>query len=244
MDKPHTFRRFADVAAAAATAQPCRLSRPEADPRFHPWWQIRSLIASSRLLLFIVAAALLAAAFLAGQRPFADAEVTSRGSIDAGIGGIAVLIALYVARHVGPARSLHRAAIAPLRDEVRYVLLSDPQRRYAPALVLFPFSGGPDAVALGVIPLQRPVHGGLGRIAPGLQRWTKRSCDGLPAPIGTAQLHGGPPASPLVVPWIDGQPLWPAGPMITPRPGRPHALAYYLDRLLLGSRSSGAKRTT
>ncbi|MFF6881282.1 hypothetical protein ACFY9S_39210 [Streptomyces sp. NPDC012474] len=65
-----------------------------------------------------------------------------------------------------------------------------------PVLVLFPGHAGPDALPDAVLIVLPP--------GPAKRPWL-----GLPDPVGTADLRGWLDDEPTVVPWIEGQALWP-----------------------------------
>ncbi|WP_225798999.1 hypothetical protein [Streptomyces sp. NK15101] len=196
--------------------------RPEADVREVPWWRVRSLRRIAGVTRVLVALAFCAAVGAAALTGPPEGDAVKLYAI-----GVLVLGALahscYRTVAVGrpAARLMARAATSSPPTPRRYALLYDPHGG-DPVLVLFPMHGGPCAQPEGLLPL----------VPPGPPKEPRR---GLPAlPVGTAWLHGrrhftaDRPVS-FVVPWIDGRPLWPAGPY-RETGGRPEFTAL-LDRL-------------
>ncbi|WP_030547595.1 hypothetical protein [Streptomyces albus] len=172
--------------------------RPEADVRKVPWWRVRTLLDMSQLPP--AAWGLGSAAPLAVLYTVWPEDVTVL--VVLGIAAGAVMGAVHLHRAltwgVPLARRLALAARAPVPVPKRYVLLYDPYGGL-PNLVLFPAHGGPDDLpeaVLTVLPPGRGKHPGLG----------------LPAPVGEAELRGWLDIPALVVPWIEGRPLWPRHP--------------------------------
>ncbi|MFF5392147.1 hypothetical protein ACFY5H_28035 [Streptomyces sp. NPDC013012] len=212
-----TYARLAALAEQQPVPGP---RRPEADVRSAPWWRVRGLRRASGLNGLLSAAA--CCAFVGGSlllpmEGFQRVYLFGLGTV------FLVLLALWSFRVLrggaGAARLLARAATAPVPVVRRYALLHDP-RDDTPVLVLFPAHGGPDDLPEAVLSLAPP----------GTQ---KDSRLGLPpVPTGTAELRGWldrtDDGRPVVVPWIDDRPLWPAGPYR--ETGTPEATAF-LDRL-------------
>ncbi|MFB7447039.1 hypothetical protein [Streptomyces sp. NPDC056194] len=218
-----TYAVLASHARRQATPQGKAL-RPEADVSEVPWWRVRSLRRIAGVPRVLVALAFCAAvgALLLTGPPKEDAlKLGAVGALTLG----ALAYSCYQLLTTGrPAvRMMARAATTYPPRLRRYVLLFHPEGG-APVLVTFPGHGGLHARPDGVIPL----------IPPGPRKDPRR---GLPAlPVGTIRLHGwhwpdftedGRP--PLVVPWIGGRPLWPAGPYWEDD-GRPE-FAALLERL-------------
>ncbi|WP_432059374.1 hypothetical protein [Streptomyces sp. S1] len=196
-----TYARLAALAGRQPAPGP---RRPEADVRSAPWWRVRSLRRASGLSEVLSAAACCA---FAGGVLLLPLEGFQRVYLF-GLGAVSLfLLALWTFRVLtggaGAARLLARAATAPVPVVRRYVLLYDPQDD-SPVLVLFPAHGGPDDLPEAVLSL----------LPPGPR---KKPRLGLPtAPTGTADLRGwldrSDDGQPVVVPWIEDRPLWPAGP--------------------------------
>ncbi|AJF65935.1 hypothetical protein [Streptomyces vietnamensis] len=217
---------YAELAAhAQRQATPLgrgRAPRPEADVREVAWWRVRSLrrvAGVQRVLVALAFCAALGAAALTGPPKEDLLKLGVAGALALGV----LVYSCYQLLTTGipAARLTARAAARPGYVQRRYVLLYDPHGG-APVLVLFPMYGSGGAEAEGVLPL----------IPPGSQKEPRR---GLPAlPVGTVSLHGWQDFTPddrmpFVVPWIDGRPLWPAGPY-READGRPDFTAL-LERL-------------
>ncbi|MEV4881198.1 hypothetical protein [Streptomyces cyaneofuscatus] len=208
-----------DLSYAAVAAVAERRAPEETDPellpppagREAPWWRDRTLLRSSQApetLLFLAGALVFGALWcwlhevmllVWGLAALAKALWLGWGAVREGIPA---------------ARSLARAAHGPGPVRKRYALLRRHGEETA-VLVLFPPHAGPQDVA----------EGSLDVLPPGTRRlpWT-----GLPAPVGTVELYGDidglesgeggavagagtpdGPSRPVVVPWIEGRPLWP-----------------------------------
>ncbi|MFJ4336997.1 hypothetical protein [Streptomyces sp. NPDC088915] len=178
--------------------------RPEADVRSAPWWRVRGLRRISGLSEVLVTAGSCACA---GGLLLLPLEGFERAYLF-GLGAVSLLLLVFrtfrfLTGGAGAARLLVRAATAPVPVVRRYALLHDP-RDDVPVLVLFPAHGGPDDLPEAVLPL----------VPPGPQ---KKPRLGLPpSSTGTVDLRGWldrtDDGQPVVVPWIDDRPLWPAGP--------------------------------
>ncbi|WP_030690826.1 hypothetical protein [Streptomyces globisporus] len=196
--------------------------RPEADVRRVAWWRVRSLRRAAGTTRVVIAFAFCAAVGAAALTGPPEEDAVKLYAI-----GVLVLGALVYSCHqvvtVGrpAARLMARAATSSPPTPRRYVLLYDPQGGH-PVLVLFPVHGGLYVQPAGLLPL----------IPPGPPKEPRR---GLPSrPVGTAWLHGWRDFTPdgrmpFVAPWIEGRPLWPAGPY-READGRPEFTAL-LDRL-------------
>ncbi|MET9671910.1 hypothetical protein ABZY68_02280 [Streptomyces sp. NPDC006482] len=192
-----TYALLAAEAGREAVA-PARAHRPEADVRAVPWWRVGSLRRTSGLTEVLIWGVVCAAA----------GALTATGP-DGGFGiavytvGVLTLGALLVSgyrllttgRHA--ARRLARAATAPAPATRRYVLLRGPAGG-RPTLFLFPDGERPDDLPDGLLML--PPTGALPS-----------------APTGSVELHGwldrAESGLPVVVPWVEGRPLWPAEPL-------------------------------
>ncbi|MFB7590453.1 hypothetical protein [Streptomyces sp. NPDC056169] len=194
-----TYARLAAHAGRRAIPQ-TRTHRPEADVRAVPWWRVRGLRRGSGLNEVLMAATGCAGAGLGVW-------------LDVGIPAyvMAVLMAGTLLRSgfrlltTGrpAALLLARAATAPVPVVRRYALLHDP-RGSVPVLVVFPAHGGPDDRPEGLIALAPPGT-------------PNRPSVGLPSePTGSVELRGwldrADDGLPIVVPWIEGRPLWPVEP--------------------------------
>ncbi|MEU3748150.1 MULTISPECIES: hypothetical protein [Streptomyces] len=195
------------VLAAHAQRQaepPGKAPRPEADVREVPWWRVRSLrrIAGVQaVLIALVFCAVVGAVALTGPSERDLPKLFFAGAVS--LAGLAFSGYRMLTAGRPMVRVLTRAATSFTPVPRRYVLLYDPHGG-APVLVFFPMHGGLDDVPEGVLPL----------VPPGPPKHPRR---GLPAlPVGPAGLHGWRDhtrdGDAFVVPWIDGRPLWPAGP--------------------------------
>ncbi|MFE2555414.1 hypothetical protein ACFXGT_05165 [Streptomyces sp. NPDC059352] len=178
--------------------------RPGADVREAPWWRVRGLRRVSGLNEVLISAAGCAgvgALVLTGLH-----EDITVGAYTAGVlvTGRLLVSGFRLLRSGRPAALLlARAATAPVPVVRRYTMLHDPYGG-APALVVFPAHGGPDDRPEGLLVLASPGT-------------PKRPWLGLPsAPTGSVELRGwldrADSGLPVVVPWIEGRPLWPAEP--------------------------------
>ncbi|MEU7511340.1 hypothetical protein AB0B13_04950 [Streptomyces sp. NPDC042898] len=195
-----TYARLAAHAGRQAVAQTGTRRRPEADVRAVPWWRVRGLRRVSALEELLVAAVGCAGA---GLGVWLDVGIPAYviGVLMAGTLLRACFRLLTTGRPV--ALLLARAATAPVPVVRRYALLYDP-RGGTPVLVVFPAHGGPDDRPEGLIPLAPPGTSNRPRL-------------GLPsAPTGSVELRGwldrADNGLPIVVPWIEGRPLWPVEP--------------------------------
>lgn len=191
---------YALLAAEAAreVVPPARAPRPEADVRSVPWWRVRSLRRVSGMGEVLISGAVGA---VAGA--LASTGLEGRFAIPV---NILVLMALgtflvsgYRLLTTGrpAALRLARAATAPRPATRRYVLLHGPAGD-RPSLFLFPDGERPDDLPDGLVML--PPDGPLPS-----------------APTGAVELHGwldrADSGLPVVVPWVEGRPLWPAEPL-------------------------------
>ncbi|MFI1974455.1 hypothetical protein [Streptomyces wedmorensis] len=183
---------------------PGKAPRREADVREVRWWRVRSLrrlAGVQRVLVALAFCAAVGAVALTGPPEEDVPKLWFAAALP--LAGL-----VYAGHHVltrgrHAARLMARAATSHTPVPRRYVLLYDPHGG-APVLVFFPMHGGPDDRPEGVLPL----------VLPGTPKDPRR---GLPErPTGPAGLHGWrdrtPFGAPFVVPWIDGRPLWAAGP--------------------------------
>ncbi|MEX0169761.1 hypothetical protein [Streptomyces sp. LMG1-1-1.1] len=198
-----TYAVLAAHAERQATPQG-RAPRPEADVRVVRWWRVRSLrrLAGVQAVLVALGFCVAVGAVALTGPPEEDLPKLWFAAVLPLIGLVYSGYRLLTGgRHV--ARLMARAATSHTPVPRRYVLLYDPHGG-APVLVFFPMHGGPDDRPEGVLPL----------VPPGPPKHPRR---GLPErPTGPAGLHGWRDFTPFgaafVVPWIDGRPLWPAGP--------------------------------
>ncbi|MFE7583783.1 hypothetical protein ACFU5Y_19775 [Streptomyces gardneri] len=195
------------VLAAHAQRQaeaPGKAPRPEADVREVPWWRVRSLrrIAGvTSVLIALVFCAAMGAVALTGPPERDLPKLFFAGAVS--LAGLVFSGYRMLTAGLPTVRVLARAATTFTPAPRRYVLLYDPHGG-APVLVFFSMHGGLDETPEGVLPL----------VPPGPPKHPRR---GLPAlPVGPAGLHGWRDftrgGDVFVVPWIDGRPLWPAGP--------------------------------
>ncbi|MEV7276928.1 hypothetical protein [Streptomyces sp. NPDC093111] len=213
-------------AAAQRQALPAggRGPRREADVRVVSWWRVRSLRRLSGLSRLLVSPVVVVTGLLMTGRPEDYPAVVAYAIVALGVGVVLYSGRGFFASGRGTASALARAARAPEPVPKRYVLLFDPLGG-APVLVLFPYGGGPEDLPEAVLRLY----------APGTPKEPRK---GLPAaPSGPVELRGGPDGAtgpghgaPVVVPWIEGRPLWPCGPFEELAPGDP-AAREYLARL-------------
>ncbi|WP_103533248.1 hypothetical protein [Streptomyces sp. SM11] len=202
---------YAVVAEAAERRAPEPLEPlPPLPPgsRERPWWRSRSLLALSGVLGALYCLALMLAAialmwWMDGPVPLLASALAAFNTVRLGY--------LAVRHGIPNARTLARAGRRPEPVRKRYALLRG-HVEGAAVLIFFPLDGGPGALA----------ESSLEIIPPGSSRKPWR---GLPAPTGVVELYGdidGAPAPddvaraipddderPIVVPWIDGRPLWP-----------------------------------
>ncbi|MEU0399181.1 hypothetical protein ABZ318_02855 [Streptomyces sp. NPDC006197] len=199
-----TYAVLASHARRQAVPQDKAL-RPEADVRKVAWWRVRSLrrtAGTTRVLVALAFCAAVGAVTLTGPT---GGDAVKLYAIDVVVLG-ALAYSCYDLLVTGrpAARLMARAATSSPPTPRRYVLLYDPHGG-GPVLVLFPVHGGLYARPEGLLQL----------IPPGPPKKPRR---GLPSrPVGTAWLHGWQDFTadgrmPFVAPWIEGRPLWPAGP--------------------------------
>ncbi|WP_143204104.1 hypothetical protein [Streptomyces kebangsaanensis] len=181
---------------ARRTSMPPSVSphRREADVRAVPWWRVRALRELSQLEGMTLGAVCLLVALL--QWLFgggASVPVIAMGAM----GGVMVIgfARRAVSHGLADVRRLVRAARAPVSVPRPYVLVHDPCDG-TPVLILFPAHAGPDTQPDAVLAVR----------APGTDR---RPRQGLPEPVGTADLRGWLDEEPTVVPWIEDRAFWP-----------------------------------
>ncbi|MFE0654567.1 hypothetical protein ACFVZH_39255 [Streptomyces sp. NPDC059534] len=219
------------VLAAAARRQALPgtgRARREADVRAVPWWRVRSLRHVAGLPRLLISPVPVVTGLLMLGRPQDYPAVVAYAVIAFGVGLFLHTGRRFLASGRAAARLLARSAQAPGPVPKRYTLLFDPVGG-APVLVLFPHGGGPEDLPEAVLRLYPP--GTL-----------KDPRKGLPsAPSGPVELRGRPDGTDRgepVVPWIEGRPVWPAGPYEELRPGDP-AAREYLERLAPPQEASG-----
>lgn len=201
-DNAADARELTDLSYAAWAELARRTARPvsestrrrEADVRSLPWWRVRTLWRISQLGGVLAGAGGGLAAFL-WWRFGGETDVGLLSIVVAGC--VTMVISGWRAKSYGLAtvRRLVRAARAPVPVLRPYVLVHDPHDGM-PVLILFPRHAGPDALPDAVLTVLPPGS-------------VKRPWLGLPHPVGTADLRGWLDEEPTVVPWIEGQALWP-----------------------------------
>ncbi|MFJ7063974.1 hypothetical protein [Streptomyces sp. NPDC101115] len=216
---PLTYATLTAAAERQAVPRAGRYRR-EADVRAVPWWRVRSLRRVAELPMMAGGLIALATGCAALLRPDGtNVQAYAVAALGAGLFLYAGYRFLAFGR--AAARRLARAARAPMAVPRRYALLYDPYGGH-PVLLVFPAGDGTDDPPEGVLRLSSP--GTRKRPWPGLP----------PAPSGPVELRGGlertAGGDPVVVPWIEGRPVWPAGPYEELRPGDP-AAREYLERL-------------
>ncbi|KKZ71110.1 hypothetical protein VO63_25680, partial [Streptomyces showdoensis] len=213
---------YAVLSAAARRQVLPGTGRPhrEADVRAVPWWRVRSLrwVAGVPKLLgapVLVGTGLLMLLSRSSDYP----AVVAYAVIAFGAGFLLHSGHRFLTAGRPAARLLARAARGPVPVPKRYALLFDPHGG-APVLVLFPGGDGAADLPEAVLPLRLP----------GTLKQPRR---GVPsAPAGPVELRGVTDGAgrPVVVPWIEGRPLWPSGPYEELRAGD-RAAREYLERL-------------
>ncbi|MDV5146720.1 hypothetical protein R1T08_21640 [Streptomyces sp. SBC-4] len=191
---------YALLAAEAAreVVAPGRAHRAEADVRAVPWWRVRSLRRVSGMGEVLISGVGCVTAGMLASPGLADGfaiPVIVFGVLTLGIFLVSGYRLLTTGRPA--ALRLARAATAPQPATRRYVLLHGPAGG-RPSLFLFPDGERPDDLPDGLLML--PPAGPLPS-----------------APTGAVELHGwldrADSGLPVVVPWVDGRPLWPAEPL-------------------------------
>ncbi|MFF0751407.1 hypothetical protein [Streptomyces sp. NPDC004267] len=188
---------YAVLAAHARSRKPnarAKRRRPGADVRDVPWWRVRGLRELSGL--HPLAGGLLMLLLMAGMwwwEPGFQPVLGVVGALFLTVTGGYRFLAY--GRRVAPL--LARAAVAPVPVPKRYVLLGAP-RGHSSLLVVFPAHGGAEDRPEGVLPVwpEDAPDSSVGEVE--LRGWLDRSPDGHP----------------LVVPWVDGRPLWPTEPYL------------------------------
>ncbi|EYT81709.1 hypothetical protein CF54_17900 [Streptomyces sp. Tu 6176] len=191
-----SYAVWAELAGRMSPPEPPNGTRRDADVREVPWWRVRSLRQISRVDGVVGGLVCV----LIGVGCWVQPSVKTGQGVFLLLLGVALSVVSTrhaVAHGVADARVLARAAKAPVSVPRPYVLVSDPCDG-GPVLVLFPAHADattePDAV-LAVHP-SRP------------NGWTRQ---GMASGAGTADLRGWldtGPEGPVVVPWIDGRPVW------------------------------------
>ena len=185
---------------------------PDRDVRDVPWWRVRALrVAVGRMSLYAV---LFAASVCTGL----GAGALVRGSTvhrvwSVGLTTMLAVVAVYLAYDaLRTAVQLSRAARSPFADTRRYVAVWE-SRSGSLWLMLFPRDCGESDIPQAVIPL-----------------WSGRAARrryGFPAmPVGDIELHSDPGRRDVVVPWSEGRPVWPRGPLLTVEPDNPEILKF------------------
>ncbi|MDV9191127.1 hypothetical protein R6L23_23490, partial [Streptomyces sp. SR27] len=202
-----TYAVLAAHAGRQAVPQ-TRTRRPEADVREVAWWRVRGLRRGAGAHeTLILGATLVGMGVLALVAPPGEQGVVVPvyviGVITLGTLLRAGYLLLTSGRHA--ARMLARAATAPVPVDRRYVLLHAPYGD-VPVLVLFPAHGGADDLPEALLEL----------LPPGTRKHPRA---GLPSePTGRVELRGWldrvDDGRAVVVPWIEGRPLWPAEPYL------------------------------
>ncbi|MFC7217307.1 hypothetical protein ACFQLX_03850 [Streptomyces polyrhachis] len=206
------------VLAAAAERQGAIRRPPSAKgaARTAPWWRIGPLLRVSSVLNTAVSGAI---AVMGAVVFFASGESRLVLAIIAALNGFTALrlLLFHVPAGVVAVRLFSRASQAPVGRSFRYVLLHSRTGPQPEAyLVLYHPHGTLEDEPIAVLPLaptgttrsREPDPGLLTRI---------RVPANLPAPTGTAELHGwldqDAEGDPLVVPFIEGRPYWPLTPL-------------------------------
>jgi hypothetical protein len=163
----------------------------EVDVRQAMWWRVRSLQRVGYIPALLGILGLDAAAVLAKiQHP--QMPVPFWIFLLFPLTVVAVTVAVFSS---GRARALARVARLKSGLHVRYVLLHS-HSSAAPWLVFFPEGGEGEATSIGAL-----------KLSYGPVRHYYRN---LPKPAGRALLKGEVSDGSTVVPWIDGQAVWPA----------------------------------
>ncbi|MFE9820496.1 hypothetical protein [Streptomyces sp. NBC_00236] len=187
-----TFERMVEAGESQARYRGLEQStmRRESDVRRVMWWRVRGLQYSSHLIPFLGTLALNAAAVMVGSR--------KPDSVPFWIFILPLITVVWaVIAGFGCRRAWRMARVARLQPaiQVRYVLLHS-YASEAPWLFFFPQSGGEEEGPVGALPLR---YGPL-----------RDRLRDLPEPVGVAALTGEINGASIVVPWINGQPVWPA----------------------------------
>ncbi|SFC69744.1 hypothetical protein [Streptomyces aidingensis] len=199
--------RYARAAAVAGLPPVPGADRTAAGRWRSRWvlWRASGVPACAALTLSVVA--------LAGYGP--DAMGAGRAWLPVAVAAVLTFttaVRVWICRLLLPwVRLLPRLAGRPPAGSWSYVLLHH-TRTGDPWLVLYPRNPDADAAPVAMLPLEKPgpFHDPL---------------RGLPAPLGTADLHRGPRAvrvygrkqraeGPAAVPVIGGRPVWPREPLI------------------------------
>ncbi|MFB6841497.1 hypothetical protein [Streptomyces sp. NPDC056361] len=225
---PPTYAVLAAAARRQALPGTGR-ARREADVRAVPWWRVRSLRHVAGLSRLLISPVPVVTGLLMLGRPEDYPAVVAYAVIAFGVGLVLHSGRRFLTSGRAIARLLARSARAPGPVPKRYALLFDPVGG-APVLVLFPHGGGPEDLPEAVLRLYPP--GTLAKPRKGLPSAPSGPVElrGLPAGTGQGEL--------AVVPWIEGRPVWPAGPYEELRPGDP-AAREYLERLAPPQETSG-----
>ncbi|MFD6322968.1 hypothetical protein ACFWOL_08845 [Streptomyces sp. NPDC058442] len=189
-----SYTAWAKPAPRSPALSPGSLRRSEADIRTVPWWRVRSLRKLSHLEEALVGAACL---LIMSSLWWFTGEGGAAVIFSVVVGGVMVAVGTrHAASHgLADVRRLVQAARAPVPVLRPYVLVHDPCDG-RPVLVLFPAHAGPDAQPEAVLAVHSPGPEGKPR-------------QGLPDPVGTADLRGWLDEEPTVVPWIENRAFWP-----------------------------------
>ncbi|KUL42800.1 hypothetical protein [Streptomyces regalis] len=166
----------------------------EPDIRGVPWWRVPALLEISYVWPTVVNAAFAIAMALTWWLLGKDRDIAVPLILAVLSGFNALRFGHRMIRGMPGVKALVRAARVPVPVPKRYVLLSGPDDGLV--LVLFAAHGGPDD----------PPEAAMEVNPPGPRRHPRR---GMPPVVGTVDLHGWLDAGPVVVPWIEGRPLWP-----------------------------------
>ncbi|WP_415949945.1 hypothetical protein [Streptomyces sp. KLOTTS4A1] len=204
-----TYGSLAALARATEKPQALPWTQPvfEGDVRGVPWWRVRSLLVLSGLYevgknTAAVVGAVALAVFLVGIPGYLMAAMFGLAAVRAGWGAW---------HNVPAARLIEQAARQPADRRVRYVML----RRAAddaPVMALFPAvdaeadsEADGEAAGAGQAPtelLEVRIPGTSGK-----------QVERAPAPEGIAELRYAPADRDIVVPFVEGMPLWPMHPV-------------------------------
>lgn len=195
------------------------------DVRDVPWWRVRALRAA--LGPMSMSAVLFAASVCTGPGALVRGSTVHR-VWSVGLTTMLAAVAVYLAYEARwTAVQLSRAARSPFADTRRYVAVWE-SRSGSLWLMLFPQDCGKGDIPQAVIPL-----------------WSGRAARrryGFPAmPVGDIELHSDPGRQEVVVPWSEGRPVWPRGPLLTVEPDNPE-IVKFLRHFTSPASGPGGKR--
>lgn len=164
---------------------------PEVDVRKAMWWRVRSLQRIGYIPPLLGVLGLDAAAILTKIQYF-QRPVPFWIFLLFPLTAVAVIVAIFTSKH---AWTLARVARSESGLHVRYALLHS-YTSAAPWLVFFPEGGNGEATPIGAL-----------KLSYGPVRNYYRN---LPKPTGRALVKGEMSDGSIIVPWVDGQAVWPA----------------------------------